>query len=94
MSLRETIHQILDLVERTSGYPVLVIEDRSLKTLATVRMARGDAPAHTISYNLAPDAQPDYFIAYQCGFISSQTRQRNAGILLLLRKRVRSFSDF
>ena len=69
MGLRETTRQVLDLVERTSGHPVLVTEDRSLKTLATVRMARGDAPAHAIAYNPAADSQPDYLIAYQCGFI-------------------------
>jgi hypothetical protein len=69
MGLGETIRHILDLVERTSGYPVLVTEDRSLKTLATVRMARGDAPAHTITYNPLPDTRPDYFIAYECGFV-------------------------
>lgn len=69
MGLRETTRKILDLVEHTSSYPVLVTEDPSLKTLATVRMVRGDAPAHTITYNPAASTQPDYLIAYQCGFI-------------------------
>jgi len=69
MGLRETTRQILNLVERTTGYPVLVTEDRSITTLATVQMARGDAPAHSITYNPAADTQPDYLITYQCGFI-------------------------
>jgi hypothetical protein len=38
-------------VEEVSGLPVLVREDPSLKTLATVRMARGNAQAHIITYN-------------------------------------------
>lgn len=78
MGLRETTRQVLDLVERTSGYPVLVTEDRSLKTLATVRMARGDAPAHAIAYNPVADTQPDYLIAYQCGFILRLFASREA----------------
>ncbi len=69
MSLRETTRQILELVERASGRPVLVTEDPSLTTLAAVRMARGDAPAHVIAYNPTAGTQPDYLIAYQCGFI-------------------------
>ncbi|MBI3782938.1 MAG: hypothetical protein HY270_06010 [Deltaproteobacteria bacterium] len=32
-------------------------------------MARGNAPAHTITYNPAAGSAPDYLIAYQCGFI-------------------------
>ena len=69
MSLREVTRAIIAQVERVSGHPVLVTEDRSLQTLAAVRMARGNAPAHTITYNPAASSQPDYLIAYQCGFI-------------------------
>src|SRR5690242_9348362 len=69
MSLREVTRAIIAQVERVSGGPVLVTEDRSLQTLAAVRMARGNAPAHTVTYNPASSTQPDYLIAYQCGFI-------------------------
>jgi len=69
MGPREVTRTILDLVERVSGHPVLVSEDPSLRTFASVRMARGDAPAHTIQYNPASGAAVDYLIAYQCGFI-------------------------
>jgi hypothetical protein len=69
MSLRDVTRGIIAQVEHASGYPVLVTEDRSLQTLAAVRMARGNAPAHTIMYNPAVSTQPDYWIAYQCGFI-------------------------
>jgi len=34
-----------------------------------MRMARGNTPVHTITYNPSVTTQPDYFIAYQCGFI-------------------------
>lgn len=69
MGLREVTRAIITQVERASGYPVLVTEDRSLRTLAAVRLARGNAPAHTITYNPSVTTQPDYLIAYQCGFI-------------------------
>ncbi len=69
MGLRETTRRIIALVEERSGFPVLVSEDPSIQTLAAVRMARGGAAAHTISYRPSPGAQPDYLIAYQCGFI-------------------------
>jgi hypothetical protein len=71
MGLRETTRSIITLVEEKSGFPVLVSEDPSLQVLAMVRMARGDVSVHTIVYNPSgrAGAQPDYLIAYQCGFI-------------------------
>ena len=63
MSLRDTTRAILAEVERVSGYPVLVTEDRALRTLASVRMARGRAEAHAVTYNPAAGAPPDYLIA-------------------------------
>ena len=69
MGLRDVTRAIIAQVERASGYPVLVTEDRSLQTLAAVRVARGSAPAHSITYNPSVTTQPDYLIAFQCGFI-------------------------
>lgn len=69
MGLRETTRSIIALVEEVSGFPVLVTEDPSLQTLAVVRMARGDVSVHTIAYKPSADTQPNYLIAYQCGFI-------------------------
>ena len=69
MSLSEVTQSILDLVEKASGRPVVVTEDRSLRTMASVRMARGSAPAHVVVYNPDLAATPNYLIAYQCGFI-------------------------
>jgi hypothetical protein len=52
-----------------SGCPVAVSEDRSLKTLASSRIARGANRIHTIVYNPTAVKEPDYLICYQCGFI-------------------------
>jgi hypothetical protein len=70
MGLRDVTRAIIAQVEQSSGYPVLVTEDRSLHTLSAARIARGNAPAHVITYNptISPPP-PDYIIAYQCGFI-------------------------
>ena len=69
MSLRDVTRAVIAQVENASGRPVLATEDDSLPTLASVRMARGNAPAHTITYNPGAGSAPDYLIAYQCGFI-------------------------
>jgi hypothetical protein len=69
MALRDTTRRIISLVESISGYPVLVTEDASLQTLATVKIARGSAAAHVIVYNPSAATAPDYLICCQCGFI-------------------------
>lgn len=69
MSLLECTRKILQVTEQVSGRPVRVQEDPTLKVLATVRMARGSAPMHLISYRPIPGRMPDYHICYQCGFI-------------------------
>src|SRR5262249_44960846 len=69
MEIRDLTRTVLAEVERISSCPVLVTEDRSLQTLAVVRMARGGVATHTIAYNPTVISQPDYLIVYQCGFI-------------------------
>jgi hypothetical protein len=69
MALRDTTRSIIDRVETVSGCPVVVSEDRSLKTLASSRIARGANRIHTIVYNPTAVKEPDYLICYQCGFI-------------------------
>ncbi len=69
MSLRDGTRAIIAAVEHATGHPVLVTEDRALRTLVAMRMARGNAPAHTITYNPSATTQLDYLIAFQCGFI-------------------------
>jgi hypothetical protein len=69
MALRDTTRSIIDRVETVSGCPVAVSEDRSLKTLASSRIARGANRIHTIVFNPTAVKEPDYLISYQCGFI-------------------------
>jgi hypothetical protein len=69
MALREITRAVISLVEKTSGCPVVVSEDASLKTLAASRIARGANRIYSISFNPLAVREPDYLICYQCGFI-------------------------
>lgn len=69
MSLLDCTRRILEVTERISGRPVRVQEDPTLSVLATIKMARGIAPMHLISYRPLAGRQPDYHICYQCGFV-------------------------
>jgi hypothetical protein len=69
MALREITRAVISLVEKTSGCPVVVSEDASLKTLAASRIARGANRIYSISFNPLAVRKPDYLICYQCGFI-------------------------
>jgi hypothetical protein len=69
MNLRAATRELIKQVEESTGRPVLVQSDASLKVLATVRMARGSAPAHLVTYNPTGGDASDYLIAFQCGFI-------------------------
>lgn len=68
MSAADATEAVKRLVDEVSGYPVHVEADPSLRTLATVNMARGPLPAHIIRVNAAGGFN-DYIVAYQCGFI-------------------------
>jgi hypothetical protein len=71
MTFRPDTQSILHDVEATTGTPVEVIPDASLSVLAKVTMARPGLPAHLVRYN--PSRQdPDYLIAYECGFVLRQ----------------------
>jgi hypothetical protein len=59
----------LALVERETGYPVRLVEEPKLPTLARVQIAAGASPAHQVLYRLARDESVDYQICYQCGFV-------------------------
>jgi hypothetical protein len=69
LPLSPTTHEFLALVERETGYPVKLLEDSDLPTLATVRIARGDVPAHFVIYKPTRDEGLDYMICLQCGFV-------------------------
>jgi hypothetical protein len=69
MALLETTRRVLQMAEEVSGRPIRVQEDPQIAVLATITMARGNAPAHLIRYRPLPGRQPDYHICYQCGFV-------------------------
>jgi hypothetical protein len=46
-----------------------VVADTSLKTLATVKIARGAIALHIVRYNPSVGVAPDYVTCAQCGFI-------------------------
>lgn len=71
MTLGEAASQILELVQDATGTPVEVVEDLSLQTLAGVTTARAGVPFHLIRINPSL-GNPDYVIAYQCGFLLRQ----------------------
>src|SRR2546423_1056306 len=69
MSLLPATQKIISLVEETSKRPVHITEDPELTTLATMTTARGDAPMHLVRYKPRGSEPPDYFIAFQLGFV-------------------------
>jgi hypothetical protein len=69
LSLLPTTREFLALVERETGYPVKVLEDPNLPTLASIRIARGAVPAHFLTYKPTLDESLDYRICYQCSFV-------------------------
>lgn len=46
-----TVAAAQKLVEAASGKPVLIQADPDLKLIAKIVIARGDAPAHVVTYN-------------------------------------------
>ena len=65
MKLRDTTRKIISRLEEASGYPVQVMEDPDLSTIAVIRIARGNMPAHILKYiPLTPPV--DYTICWQC----------------------------
>lgn len=69
MGLLNSTKRIIETVETLTDRPVYVTEDASLETLAHIQIARGDAPMHFLRYKPRGRELPDYFIAYQCGFV-------------------------
>ena len=68
MALSLATQTILKLVEEKTGRPVEVLADPSIRVLAKVKMVKGTAPAHLITYNPTKRGV-DYIIAYESGFI-------------------------
>lgn len=68
MPLNPATQQLIRKVEELSGKPVHVKEELNLEVMATVRPARGIAPAHFLSYRPGTKAV-DYLVAHQLGFL-------------------------
>jgi len=67
MTLRETTRKAIALLEKKSGYIVHVREDPSLPVISNIVTARGNLPAHIITYNPGlKNESPDYAIIFQC----------------------------
>lgn len=67
MKLREISRKAIAMLEEKSGYMVTVLEDPNLPTLASIRVARGNIPAHILTYKPgAKDETPDFTICWQC----------------------------
>lgn len=62
------VEDALAAVERASGKPVIVQPDPSLKLITAIAIARGDAPAHVVTFNPKYGEATDYHIVCQCGF--------------------------
>src|ERR1043166_133120 len=69
MSLLPETKSLLEQVERLTNRPVDITEDPTLNTLANMQIARGNAPLHQLRYKPMGTNKPDYYIAYQCGFV-------------------------
>ena len=66
--MREEARSAMRAVEEATGVPVLVTDDPSLRTMATIKPAKSGAPAHLLRYNPKFASLADYLIAFQCGF--------------------------
>ena len=68
MELTSTTNAVLQLVEKTTGLPVIVQADTSMRILAAIKIAQGTAPAHLLTYNPKVAANLNYAVCFQCGF--------------------------
>lgn len=68
MQILEETTDVLKQVEERSGAPVDITADPSLTTYARIKIARGSATHHILTYNPTKPGV-NYHIAYQCGFV-------------------------
>lgn len=68
IQILEETTDILKQVEERSGTPVEITTDASLLTYARIKIAKGPATHHILTYNPTKPGM-DYHIAYQCGFV-------------------------
>jgi hypothetical protein len=67
LKLREITRQLIAVLEVKSGCAVHVMEAAGLSTMSEIKIARGNLPAHIISYRPVHKTEaPDYAIIFQC----------------------------
>lgn len=69
MNLRAITRKAITALEKQSGYLVTVVDDPTLPTLSAIRIARGNLPAHILTYRPGAKGEtPDFAICWQCAF--------------------------
>lgn len=61
--------EVMRLTEETTNKPVLVQADARLQVHATLRIARGNAPAHVILFRPELEPEKPYLVSFECGFL-------------------------
>lgn len=69
MELHPAAHDVMQLLESASGYPVRVTVLPALDVEVRVQMARGAAPVHHVMIHPRPTTAPDYRVCRECGRI-------------------------
>jgi hypothetical protein len=67
MALNQSTQRILERVHEVSGRPVVIQPDSAVRQ-AALKLARGSAPVHVVTFNPTLGAETDYAICFQCGF--------------------------
>jgi hypothetical protein len=68
MSFSSEVHDVVEKVEKQTGYPVRISPDTTLKVIATVTTATPTLPVHLVTYNPARHGV-NYHIVFECGFL-------------------------
>jgi hypothetical protein len=69
MTDAQAMDEVLRLTEESTNKPVLVQADASLRVHATLRMARGPAPAHVILFRPELEPEKPCLVSFECGFL-------------------------
>ena len=72
--------KVFKLVEERTGYPVSVVGDPSLDTMAGMRAATAAAPVHLVKVNPDYEQVGNYLIALQCAMLLVKWHNPNASL--------------
>ena len=67
--MRSCTQEIVKTVESLSDMPIHMSEDSSLQVDASIRIGNTATPVHLLRYRTAAGHEPDYYVAFQCGFV-------------------------